>query len=110
MTKPNLIPEKITILNQAKEEIRKGYSTGLCNAISSAKMEVKYVEGADYETISQAAMELSSYVQRVLNMNSWLPGWQKENGFERRSVAQQRQDRMDWIDWMIKCYREDLAS
>lgn len=109
MNKPTLIPEKIAVLTQAKEELRKGLATGLCSAIVIGRTEMKSIFPPDvYARMTTASVELGDYVRKSLDHHSWLGDWQEANGFGRRNIRERQYDRMAWIDWMIQCYREDL--
>ena len=73
MTKPNLIPEKIAILKQAKEEIRLGNATGLCSAIVIGRTVLKEIFTPDeHAGLVEASAELSMYIYVTLRGYSWL--------------------------------------
>jgi hypothetical protein len=82
-----------TILLIARHRILSHQNTYLCMAIRDAP--IKTFEGM------YASMRLRMYLERMLKPWGSLDGWQYDNGFGNRSEAQKRQDRLDWIDWIL---------
>jgi hypothetical protein len=79
-----------SILLIARHRILKGDETYLCYAIMAA------LNGR-----TSSHFRLTNYVQMMIHPHHTLESWQYSNGLGNRSSAQNRQDRLDWIDWML---------
>lgn len=99
MKKPANIPTKIRLLEKARMHIVRGQARGLCYALSLGYNSFTRVQ-------KNASLDLRVYVRTALKDSLWLSDWQIANGLGIRSANQVRQDRLDWIDWMIADYKK----
>lgn len=99
MKKPQHIKLKIKLLTEAKEYVTTGRAIGICTAIR--------MSGQRNTTAHRnARTQLLSYISKSLCGYLWLERWQSAKKFRGRSELRVRQDRMDWIDWMIADYQK----
>ena len=99
MKRPKHIKIKIRLLQKARVNIEKDNARGVCYAVSR-----------DYAIFTPseetACIELKNYISVAIDGYGWLDGWQQANGFGYRTAAERKQDRLDWIDWMIADYKK----
>jgi hypothetical protein len=88
-----LTPEKREALKLARERIASCNATVICEALMTV--------AGDRPELRAACKELRSYIVRQLTPCLYLGAWQRRNGFYGRSLAQERRDRLAWIDWML---------
>lgn len=94
---------KIEALRLARGIIvsRKECEPFLCNALTAVASCEPH--------LAHTCEELKKYIASVLPpkgvFSPTLEEWQWENGYPKgsRTVAQRKQDRLDWVDWMILC-------
>ncbi|MCL4664453.1 hypothetical protein L0Z16_03465 [Burkholderia multivorans] len=95
-----LTPEKREALTIARRRIATEADTYICYALS-------YV-ATNCPGLDRAAIELKCYIADQLGAPfTGLETWQRRNGFGGRSLAQQRRDRLAWIDWMLDEPKEE---
>lgn len=103
--------QKIKVLQLARAVVaRPKYKAGLCYALSLAC--------SNQRQLWPAAAHMKKYVTRVLGPNMFLEGWLRRNAGVQvyhsydtpRNRRKMRATRLAWIDWMIQCYKEDLAK
>lgn len=99
MKKPQLIPTKIRLLEMARKNIISGDARGLCYALTRGHSH--FTSG---EVI--ACADLKQYISDALRGHGWLEDWQEQNGLGKRGSSRAKQDRLDWIDWMIADYKK----
>jgi hypothetical protein len=92
------LEKKINLLKRAKKHVRGGL-TGICYGLLSSYKRNDRDE----------AHALKNYIMRSLDGHTWLTGWLSANGFDT-SEKYVIKARRDWIDWMIQCLQEDLAT
>lgn len=88
-----LTPEKREALKLARERIVTFESEAICESL------LKIARGRP--KLRAACKELRIYIAEQLTPCLYLGGWQRRNGLAGRSLAQQRLDRLAWIDWML---------
>lgn len=99
MKKPQHIKLKIKLLTEAKEYIKTGRCQGICSALQLSGMR-------HITAHRNARRQLLAYISQSLVGYLWLEGWQSYHKFRGRSELRVRQDRLDWIDWMIADYKK----
>ena len=102
---------KIRLLQEARRMIN-GRSVrlrrlGICNALHRAAGEMPFTGRSN--PAEAEAYRLCSYIRRALQGQTYLEGWLMRNGHVAiaQNLEATKQARLDWIDWMIKCLRED---
>ncbi|MGG5541925.1 hypothetical protein P4G95_08990 [Burkholderia vietnamiensis] len=98
-----LTPEKREALKLARVRIEKKWDTFICNALRSI--------GDHNPQLMPAADELRKFVNGQVKVPrqrtaATLGKWQRRNGHGYRTIAQQRLDRLAWIDWMLDEQKE----
>lgn len=94
-----ILKEKISILKQAKKSISSGYDKYICIAID-------YASNGDYYTKT----ELLNYISKSLRNYAFYESWYESKFKKEISYAQAKKNRVKWLNWMIKCLKEDLAN
>lgn len=84
-------------LRKARKLIEEGVEHYICFALS-----ILIARDANNEKQREAIKVLKAYISTQLGDNAaYLEEWQRANGFGDRTNAQTKQDRLDWIDWML---------
>lgn len=105
---------KIEMLEYAAKKIKR--ENGLiCTSITDAKYSnrIKFPK----ELKEQTERELHRYIRKALRGNTFYSGWVlnkvKEKKYYDISYTQRlrmlKQGRINWINWMIQCLKEDQA-
>lgn len=81
-------------LLRVKELILERKSSFICLALDRVSI--------DSPELSKSCGRLRRYVRLALGNASTLQTWQKDNGIPARTREQRRNDRMDWIDWLLE--------
>lgn len=107
------IKRKIEILTLARDRIKLGNDNYICFAIRMAV----YNKSTEWQ---KAGSEIIKYIDTALNADTniesvnfgsinTLGGWQLDNMCNLgKNGIKMRDCRMQWIDWMINCYKEDF--
>jgi hypothetical protein len=99
-----MLKAKIAVLQQAKKRFNTGGYPGICSAITFS------YDYCDSEQ-EKAAKELKNYISKQLQDYLYLNGWLRNNRPKvSTSEFSMKKHRLQWIDWMIACLQEDLAS
>lgn len=79
------------LLKRARQRIKNNRSSYICYALSNE---------AQTPEERRAATRLRDFIENQLYPNCSLQGWQEDHGIHR-SQSQRKQDRLNWIDWML---------
>jgi hypothetical protein len=93
-----LVHQKIRVLQIARERVKLGFK--ICECLASA--------GRVYPTLQEAATDLRHYVMKALDESIHLEGWQLRNGFDPNN-RDGTEDRVQWVDWMIRELKGQLC-
>jgi hypothetical protein len=115
--KIKLLQTKIKMLQGARRRIRTGHTRFVCYAITNERESMLL---KNWELAGQASHDLKRYIEKVLGLSAYLDGWiarkrpKINKTFKNRPQDQvqtrMRAIRIQWIDWMIDCLKEDLQQ
>jgi hypothetical protein len=102
------LERKIKLLTGARKFIKNKECDYICVAISKS-VDYRW----NYYIENQISWELRDYISKELRndltLNCWMSRRRKYNSF-KQTPESMRKYRLQWIDWMLSCLREDLAS
>lgn len=90
------------VLEEAREQLRLKFRDSICGALIRYRELLWRFPVQSRMDHRNAAEKLRRYFQDSLGEHSYLEYWQEANGFPDRSEKQLRQDRIDWINWVLK--------
>jgi hypothetical protein len=100
-----MLEAKIEVLQRARKKIKSGEFRGICAAIY---WSYYLTEESKYRL---AANNLRDYISKRLGNYVYLDQWLERDQPElSRNANSMKRYRLQWIDWMLSCLREDLAS
>ena len=105
-----MLEAKIKLLNCARKLIKSGKNEYICVALRASRDSYYGIYGFyGYDVVR----ELKSYISNQLGDCTTLDEWIKNRSRYKnlnQSLKAMRKYRLQWIDWMLSCLREDLAS
>jgi hypothetical protein len=101
-----MLEAKIEVLQRARKKFKTGMYPGICSAIFSS------YNCWHERHLDAAGMALTDYISESLgNRAAYLGQWLSVDRPQlSRSDKNMKKYRLQWIDWMLSCLREDLAS
>jgi hypothetical protein len=100
-----MLEAKIAVLQQARKEFNTVRCSGICTAIHTS------IDWDSPIKFHNAGLSLLEYIKESLEYSLYLEDWLKKNKPHiNRSDKNMKEYRLQWIDWMIACLQEDLAS
>lgn len=104
-----ILETKIEILKKARIAIKSGNTMFICIAIDDVKRASGHMHWSELSYIKESVDQLRLYISNALERTSSYGTWLEVKLGRETTTTEDREGRVQWIDWMIRCLEEDLS-